>query len=235
MHAKPGLFNGKALDDIISAFPTPAHLKDSTTGKYIYTNKANLAFYNLNEVKELVGYTVKDLNGFMQPYWGGGFAKEVEALEYSVINKKEKMVDIRTILLPCGKLMIQHMEKTPIIDSNGEASSILTMSRDLSVDLSLAELFNLYKKHLTKTDKNLFIRGVLKHLGLDEYFTSLPTEGELRVLLAQRNLYSYIEVAKVLGLSLNSVKKYVVELRKKVKNYDLVRTLVALRSLRQYW
>lgn len=234
MAAGDRFFSKESIDYIIASFPYGAHLKDSQTGKYIYTNKANLVFYNLSNVKELIGLTVRDLDDFMQPYWGSGFATEIAALEYQVIDKKERMFDERTIRTTSGRLMIQRMEKVPIIDNNGKASSILTMSHDLINELTVEELYFLYKKHNKDCKTRTAINDFLKHLRLENYFIQSPTESELLVLLAKKNCSSHKEVGKLLNLATKTVEAYSSKLAEKVKNGDVFAIVNILRNIRSY-
>ncbi|MBP9742618.1 MAG: hypothetical protein KBD37_04585 [Burkholderiales bacterium] len=227
------LFISSEIDDVISFLPYPAHIKDSKNGKYICTNIATLEFFNLRTTKQFIGLTIKDIDIFMSPYWGTKFTNYVEKLEYMVLDRKEKIIgQMHTILLQNGQLMVQQMEKIPLIDNNGKASSILTSSHNLIDKLSLKKLYNLYKNYFK--NKSKAISGLLNHIGLESYFTDLPTEDELMVLLTQRIYDNHDEVARVLNISLSAVSKYAYMLQGKIKNEDITGVLATIRDLRKF-
>ncbi|MBP9742620.1 MAG: hypothetical protein KBD37_04595 [Burkholderiales bacterium] len=228
------LFTGVAIDRIMEFMKHPAHLKDSKNGKYLCTNKINLDFFNLKSPNQLIGHTLKDIDTFMNPYWGAKFANDVEELEYNALHKKERVIGGKhTILLPSGKIIIQQMEKMPIIDGNGKTSSILTVSRqDLTNELSLFELYQLYKKYYSC--KRQVIGKFLQHIGLDKHFTQQPTEGELRVLLARRIYSSHKDVGNALNLASKTVEMYASQLADKIPNHNLSMIITLIRDLRVY-
>lgn len=228
------LTDEEVITQIIAVVPHTAHLKDGKTNKYISVNPATLNFYGLENSNQLIGRTIQDVDVFMHKNWGTAFVNDVSKLEYDVRNKKERLLGRKhIIMLRGGKLIIQQMEKTPIIGKSGKASSILTVGRqDLTNELSLEQLYQLYKNYYVNKRTSIYM--FLKHIGLDKCFSELPTESELKVLITKKSYSRSKEVAYVLSLAPKSVELYTARLSEKLLDGNLSNTILMLRNLREY-
>lgn len=231
MELNKNIFVDSILHELISSISYPAHLKDGKTNKYINVNSATLNFYGLENSKQLIGKTIQDVDIFMHKNWGDTFVNDVNKFEYDVKNRKEKILGAKhVIMLKDGRLIIQQMEKTPIVDKNGKVSSILTFSYNRINDLNTNELFVLYKNYFKEV--NLYVGSLLKHFELGQYFITLPTELELQVFLAQKLYDTEKDIAIYLRVELNLVKKCINSLQDKIRNHDIVLVLYHLRNFR---
>lgn len=224
-------FRGSMIYDFIENLNFPAHFKESDTGRYLTSNQANLKFYNLSDPTQLIGHTIKDLDGFMQPFWGNGFVGDVAKMEYQVIHKKHKIIDEkRPVLIQSGKIILQQMEKIPVINDFGRVSGILTLSHDLTNQLSIEHLYQLYKNRYPH--KSNAINAFLKHLGLREYFIMLPTDREIQLLLARKYHSSYKELANFLKLKPKTVEIYSAHLSDKLKSHNMSEVTALIRGIK---
>ncbi len=220
---------GDALLEFISSMPEPAHIKAPKTGRYIFSNQSNLEVYSLKCVNEIIGATVQDLNAFMAPYWGKGFADQIDFLDFQVRDKQETVcVQEKIFLDKCGLIHIQNMTKTPVLSNSNKVAAILTLSFDLTAKTDPLKLLGYYKAIYHKKSEALHCFS--KHLNIENFFNESLTEKELRYLLCMKQNTSYKSIAAALNLGVKTVETHVSNIIGKSKKHSLTDVLILLRN-----
>lgn len=207
---------GVALINLVESLPEPAHIKDAKTGKYICSNESNLDVYGLDSVSKIIGKTVHDLDGFMQPYWGDVFAKRIDSLDHHVCKHRDVIQEKdRVFIARSGLIHIQDMTKVPVFDEQ-KVAAIFTHSHDKTTDMDLLGLFDIYQKIY---DSKLEARQhFCRYLKIDSFFHEIPSIAEIRVLL-YAGLYRHInEIANQMNRSKRSVETHITHINTKIKN-----------------
>jgi hypothetical protein len=93
------LVSYSVVDDIVSSYFGSAHIKNIETGKYIHSNGINLQTFGLNAPEQIIGLNIWDLDSFMNIYWGGFFATDIEKLDLLVKTEKCKIRNIERVFL----------------------------------------------------------------------------------------------------------------------------------------
>lgn len=221
------------IENIITNLPYPAHLKDPKTSKYLFSNNANLHLYKLQNVEQVIGYTIEDFDSFMKPCWGKNFIEDVKHLEYKATFNNINVEDSRVILTLDGKVMFHYMKKVPIWGKyTDKIIGIFTFSQDFTKQRTLLELYESYK--MFYFSKNQAISKFLNHIECSKYFIKFPTESELKILLAKRNFSSNKIIANYFKISPKTVEIYSSNLIKKLKDENLPQLLFILRNLKNY-
>lgn len=221
----------EVINHYVDAYPGSGHVKDQCTKKYLYTNEVNLVVFGMNNVKDMIGLTVQDLNGFMRPYWGKQFAKTIDNHDDVVVYEKKTITDYHKICLdPAGRLYIHDITKTPLLGKSDKVVSILTTSYNVTNKLSYDELFERYlAAYRVKHDACFHF---IQHFGLEKYFANVPTPREINVLLAMVENSAYKYVAKKLFVNCRTVETHVINLMNKLSSTTLPELLVILRKLK---
>lgn len=223
-----------AIEDIITHLNVPAHLKDIKSGKYLFSNQANLSIYQLQNINQVIGCTIDDFNIFMQPCWGDSFTNDVKKLEHSVTNNNIKVEDTRIIIRLDGKIILQQMTKSPIHSrySSNKVTGIFTFSQDKTSQIPLPELYGVYKKYYPS--KSTAVVKFLQHINCASYFDQMPTESELKVLLVKVAAPTNKATANILNVAPKTVEIYSSKLMHKIKNSNITQVLSMLRELKNY-
>lgn len=218
-----------ALFDFVSAMPGPAHLKEIKTGRYIFSNQSNLEVYSLNQVSEIIGATVQDLDVFMSPYWGKGFADHIDFLDFQVREKQETVVVQQKVFLDkCGLIHIQNMTKTPVLSNNNKVAAILTLSFDLTSKADPLRILEYYKSIYPK--KSDALHYFSNHLNIKKFFNEPLTEKELLCMVYMKQNTSYKSIAASLGLGIKTVETHISNIIGKSKKHSVVEVLTFLRN-----
>ncbi|MCF6777289.1 helix-turn-helix transcriptional regulator [Thiotrichales bacterium 19X7-9] len=222
---------GDKLFDMVNSFNTPVHIKDARTYQYIASNNANLEIYNLNSVDEIIGATVNDLDSFMKPFWGDEFARRINISDHEVIYDYKTVDDKNRVFIDInGFLHVQNMTKIPVRSAfSRTVTSIMTISDDITKDIDLIALFNIYKTYYY--NKVSAIKYFMIYLKVYDFFTELLTEKELLCLLWMKKDRHYQSVAKSLFLSPKTVEYHISNIISKLKNNTISDVLVYLRDL----
>ncbi len=204
-----------------------AHFKDAATKQYLSCNEHTLASFGVKDEKKVIGHTVQDIDTVMLPHWGDGYANGVDELDNLVKTKKQTINRNEVTVTSYGQIRLQNLIKIPVLGLNKTVSGIFTFTQNLTHTLDRDELYKLYKNRYTK---DLAIIHFLKHLGLSKFFTSMPTNAELRVLLAGIIQDNYKSIANYLQCSTKTVDMHLSNLRNKIVKGDLSQILVHARS-----
>lgn len=136
------------LHDFIAKHPEGAHLKDTVDFKYIDSNDITAQIFNLSRSDDLIGLTTNDLDTkFMRKFWGDKYADNIAAVDHQVKSSGEMAVTNNDILLNAyNQVRIQNLIKFPFKGANNKVTAILTIAQDLTKNLDLFLLWNLYKQ-----------------------------------------------------------------------------------------
>ena len=217
------------LYDFISSFPEAAHLKDVNTKKYIHSNIHNLKVYGLNDPKKVIGLTVHDLDNFMKPYWGEGFANQITEFDSSIKKNTVIITDKNRVFLDkFGLVHIQNMTKAPICNKDNKVSAILTMSFEITNTLDRFHIFNIYKKiYKKKREACLYF---LQHLKIIKFLKEILSDKEIICLLNMVENKSHKWIAGKMTISHKTVESHISNIMNKIKNESLPFILEFIRA-----
>lgn len=225
-----GLVSSRILDEILEHSEGTAHIKDSSTKKYIRSNTENLKVYNLKQEKDIIGSTIHDLGDLMQSNWDKEFIDTVDKLDHKVVKTKQVYSDDgRLFLNKSGILHMQYMTKYPIVNSNNIVTSILTISKNAIYKLSLINLYESYLSFFNGNTK-LSIPNFLKHTGVNEHFEEYPTDAEIRVLIAKKIFPTHKHIANSLNRSVKTIDIHLFNLNTKIKSLDLTQIVAKMEN-----
>lgn len=217
------------LFDYLHSLKNPAHIKDTQRGAYVFTNKSNLAVYNLQNENDILGKTIYDLDVFMQPNWGKQFADEVAQIDRQVYQTRQLACQKNRIFLDrAGLVRIQHMTKIPILNNRDQISALLTLVEDVAAKTELFTLLALYKQFYKKTSQA--IKHFARSINIDHYFDALLTERELHCLLHMKKDSHQKWLAKKMSITLKTVETHVASIRRKSKKHGMGELLAFLRE-----
>lgn len=222
--------NLESLKIILDNYSGSAHIKNVSDGKYVYSNRANVKKFGLIKPEEIYGLTIKDLDVRMHEKWGsvGDIAVELEKV---VVTECRQVIDTgRAFLTANGHVYMHEMIKIPLL-SKGEVSRIVTLSNNIADNLNLIDLYELYRKFYSANPRQgLAIKKFLEHIGIDKFFTTLPTDAEIRVLIARKSSGTQKELAYIVSSSQKTVETHLCNLRKKIHGSDIYGLVLNIRN-----
>lgn len=203
-------------------------LKDASTSKYIDANSTHIKTYGFNKSQDIVGHDIWSLNDVMNAKWEEN-AKEVSSFDEQVIYTGKPIIHPRRIWLNAhGFVWVHCMRKIPVIGKSNKITAVLSLGDDSTNELGLDELYELYK-HFYKNKREAIIK-FFEHVGISQdLFYELPTNSELKTLIAKAKFHTNKVVANHVDLALKTTDHYINQLGKKAKNLQLV-----LDVLRRY-
>lgn len=209
--------NISLVEDLIFTYEGSAHLKDLKSGKYLLGNKANAKKVGLAKPEDVYGLTVWDLDQHMSTNWGN-LAKEIETFDNQIQHNHKLIIGKnRVFLTPAGELFVHHMKKYPIITAQNKVCSVLTLNQNITKDISLIQLWTMYK-NIYNTRKNLNpIDDFLTYLRINPFFYEMPTEAELIILITKHTKRTVKEIANHLNLSPRTIETHIARLNSKCK------------------
>jgi len=212
---------------IAESIDMPAHIKDAKTKQYIYSNTQNLEIYGAKSISEIIGKTVTNLDKNMKSQWGNTFAQYVDYMDNQVVANQTTLTDIRSILSISGMLRLQKMVKIPLV-RHKKTIAIFTFSQNLAHTLSITDLYSQYRMFYSKHDAVVYF---LKHLNIAEYFVSLPTEAEIKVLIAKTLISRNKDIAQQLNISEKTIEAHTLSIRNKLSGSNIFTILSILRNI----
>ena len=169
------------IDIFIHNSKSLAHLKNVHTQKYEATNIINLEFLGMLDETQLIGKTLRDVDKFMQEYWGNRLVDSIEDIEKLVLKHNKPISKKRNIMFNRrNKLAVLNIIKFPVTNDKNITKSILTISEDVTNNTCPAVIYRSYRIF---KQPNLAIANFLKHFEIQEYFDSIPSEPELLALI----------------------------------------------------
>lgn len=212
------------LLSLIENFPVPASLKESDTGKYVFSNCHNLRQFGVGHWRDVVGLRIDDLK-FHQPEWGRHYARSVEMLDVAARETKVHATGRHRFIDNSGDVQLDEMTKFPIVGFNGNVIGIVTYRRDVTRTISPIYIYRLYRNFYQIADA---IKRALIFFGVESSFISPPTEAQICTFLLKVERYSNKEVARFMGISDRTVECHCVALRNKIVDGDLARAAFLL-------
>jgi hypothetical protein len=210
-----------ALLSLIENFPVSASLKEADTGRYVINNAYNARQFGIDNPMDLVGLTIHDVN-FRQSQWGVEYAKAIAKLDFLARERKTHLLGRHQFLDDSGEAQLEEMVKFPVLGSRRNILGIVTYRHDLTATLPPIQLYQLHRNFY---EPRHAISRVLSYMKLDAFFSTQPTEAQLRVFLLKAERFSNKEVAKFLGVSDRTVESHLAALRGKVVDGNLARVL----------
>lgn len=190
-------------------------LKDATSGKCLDVNAAHLEIYGLKQSKELIGYTVWDVNNFMDKRWRDN-AQQVAKFDEEVLRTAKPIIKpLRVWLNARGMVWAHHMAKYPVINNDRRVIAILGTSEDLTTTLELEQLYQYYRYFYQ--NQKMAITKFLHHVGILDYFETLPTPAEIRVLIAKKRFSQNKLVALHLKITEGTLESHINRIINKLK------------------
>jgi len=221
--AKKELFS-----DLFNLVPFSSHIKDATSGKYLAMNQASLELLGFSTANEIIGLTVNDLAIQRSGCWDKTFPDYVIDLDHQAITSHNTAMIQHSFLNNQGFVRIEKLVKIPILnEKKNKTIGLLSFGEDLTFNVNLLFLFNNYKKFYL--NKNEMILKFLQFLKIDQFFLILPTQTELRLLLAMKLNDSYKFLAKSLNISIKTVESHRNNLKEKV-SVNLLHLALILRN-----
>ncbi len=230
----------KQLFHLIEGLSSAANVKEVNTGKYILCNYHAIEALELDSVNDLIGQTTDDIYSDHGIYnkdldsriidWRSREPEKIKAFEIQAKLTKRPVNLKRPYFTVNGLIRFESMTKIPILDhANQNVIAMLTSSQDLTFQLGLFRLCQLYQDYYPERKA---IQQLLKHLGIDLYFSELPTLREIQVLFAIRRHSHHAYVAKLLQLSPVSIQRHISRLHSKLSALTtLQEILIHLRNI----
>lgn len=223
------MMSDSEIFDLVDFLPY-ASFKDATTGKYIWVNDGLATRCRLQSPAQMVGLTVGDL-GFAQTQCGKAVEEQTRRMD-GLVRAKKRGVKLTHagMRFADGNLIYQTISKLPVV---GERNllGIITFGEDLTSTLPHLALYFMYK-HLCGS-KDMAIKKLLRHLEIDVWFFTLPTEAEVLVLLERGNGRSIKEIAIERNVSTRTVHAQINGIRGRLKGDVLPEIMERLRVCNQ--
>jgi len=224
--AHPEHLSESLLCDYMNASSQPASIKSPESEKYIFSNAANTDLMGFASTDQLIGLTVHDLN-FSRSQQGNAWAEKIRRMDCLARKKKCAVEDTDKYLNENGILSYKTTTKLPLIGMRGNVFGIVTFSQDLTHRLSHRLLYEQYK-HIC--GKKIAIQRTLRHLEVECFFYTPPTETELLVLIQRAAGNVDKDIARVHGVSIRTIETHFVNLRAKLKGEVLPGVIFRLRN-----
>lgn len=222
--------SAKFLEMFMHSTKSHAILKDARSGKCLDINQSHLEVYGLSTARDMMGFTVWDVNSFMNKMWLDN-AIQVEKFDEEVLYNKTPLIKpMRVWLNSKGYVWAHHMGKYPIMNPKNKVIAILGTSEDLTNQLDLEELYQYYR-HFYKQNKTA-VSMFLSHINILRYFAELPTDAETRALVAKRKFIHNKLIAQYLKITEGTVEIYINRLTNKLNNqaYSLKDVIYRINS-----
>lgn len=178
-------FSESELFDFIAKHSEGVHIKEVSSGKYIFANEKIAKAFGLKNPLDIIGFTARDIDKFMQPYWGKDYVAHIEKMDFLAGVKGEIAKNSNEIFLNGNRHVYkQDIIKIPYKNSDNKIVAIITLTNDLTKDINLFSLFDLYlKMHATQ---ELGVKYFLNYLDVEQFFYQDLTAKEVGCLLAMK-------------------------------------------------
>ncbi|RTL02719.1 MAG: hypothetical protein EKK57_01180 [Proteobacteria bacterium] len=220
------ILNTRFIEDLVHNIGGHSLLKDTSTNKYITANTTHVKVYGFTQPSDITGYDIWELNNLMSRMWEDN-AKQVNLFDKEVCYTKKTITHPRRVWLNAnGYIWMHSLRKVPVTNTVNNVVAILSIGDDLTNTLTLKELYDYYLHFYI--DKKIARRKFLEHVRIIQYFHEMPTDAELRVLIARSQNHVNKIVANNLNFQLSTVQFYINQLKQKIKDFDLVLEIMRL-------
>ena len=190
-------------------------LKDAKSGKCLDVNSAHLDVYGMTKSNDLIGSTVWDVNQFMDKMWLDNALQVAKFDEEVLYTAKPVIKPHRVWLNSQGMVWAHHMAKYPVINNDQCVIAILGTSEDLTATLELGKLYQYY--HHFYQNRKQAISKFLQHVGILDYFETLPTHAETIVLITKKRLIQNKLVSQHLKITEGTLESHIHKIINKLK------------------
>lgn len=219
------IISTKLVEGIMHSMNCHALLKDTLNGRYIDVNQMHLNVYGLLTPRDLIGHTIWDLDLKMNKMWQDN-ATQITLFEDEVAHTGKPVIQTERVWLNAkGFVWSHHMSKIPVFGRDNKICAILSLGEDLTATLSFEKLYKHYCYFYK--DKHCKVEKFLQHIGVHDYFSSLPTNAETLILVAKKMLVHNKLVAQHLNISLGTVESHINNLNQKTPSLLTVLTVMS--------
>lgn len=217
------------LYDLVSCFPENANLKDINTKKYLCCNKNSVKLCGLTDPNETIGLTVHDLDKYMKPYEGRGFADTISDLDDLVAKECKVITNNDSVFVDrFGLIHLEKMTKAPIANTSNKITAIFTMSFEITEKMDKLVLFSMYRD--IYPNKRESCSYFMDHLKIKTFFRDILSEKEMCCLLFMLENKSYKYIAGKMNIGLKTVETHISNIANKADKKDLSAVLEYLRT-----
>ncbi len=239
--------SGEFLSDFLENYYDAGHVRDACTRKHLQANYYEAAYNGLESIDDLIGVTPREI-------WIDDVCQRKSKLNldstviYSEQNNMIRAEEFENQLLSTkrpvsfsllhiyfnGLIGVNKLIKIPISSGdNKKVIAFLTIFQDLTPQLPLQRLFNLYQESFPFS-KQKAIQHLLRHLELDSHFNplSLPTYKEVQILLAMSEVSQCKVLAQQFEVSVPTMSNHITHIREKIVSpFTLRHVLSKLRTV----
>jgi len=200
--------SGNILFDFADSLQEAVDIKDSQSGKYLYTNQQNLNLHALEQSEEMIGKTATGLGDLSNDPNHVSLVNKIISIDQEVITHKKVCRDNKiTFANRLGTIQVIELVKTPVLNEQEEVSAIMTISHDLTKKMNHFERLELYKNHYTK--KSIAVSHFMKHLKIEPFFQETLTEKEMICLLHLSHKKTYKQIAAQTFTSIKTIETHI--------------------------
>ncbi len=204
-------YDALAIANLIYYIDNPVDIKSTKTWKYIANNQAAAEISGLS-AQERIGLDIHDI-AKINKIKDTEVAKVVKA-DYQVFTTGQSVEFHHIFLMQNGILRVDKVVKKPIFNHKNNVIALLSYANNITSQLELSVLYNLYKQHHAK---KLVIKQFLTSLNILQYFQKMPTHKELQTLLRmQGGATSSKHIARIMQISPRTVEEYKSRVRSKL-------------------
>ena len=225
-----------SLDNMVnmmSALAMGVHVKCATTGKFLTGNQADLEIYKFENLNEIIGSTINELDVYMRPYWGDVFAQKVKEMDKYVASTGKYACDKHRVHLDkAGYVHYQNIFKMPFASHSNSKKivAILTNSEDYTNKVDLITLLDSYL--ILYASKPRALAMFMNYLGLSEYFYEPLTEKEIICLLHAKDDAVRKNMADNIGVSVKTIEAHISNIKSKLLTGNIESVVKHLRAAR---
>jgi hypothetical protein len=224
------------LANFVEESPQYVHVKDAQNGQYLLCNQPMATSLGCESTKDFIGLTADDLprnenfkNNPACLAWYMAELKRTQAVEHQVKSTLRSYHMNCMEILANDFIVLEHVIKFPVPDVNNKKTlAIVTYATDITPQVSLLHLLNLYLQYHAKP---FAIPLLLKYLKIDHYFKQPPSTREMEVLLAMSQESTRKLIAKRLNIAYNTIASHCQHMREwKLIKPDLHEVLFQLHQ-----
>ncbi|CCD30063.1 cytoplasmic hypothetical protein [Candidatus Glomeribacter gigasporarum BEG34] len=237
--------SGEFLSDFVENYRDASHVRDAQTRKHLLANHYEAAVNGLG-IDDFICATPREIwiDDVFQRKSKLNLDSAIIHSEYENVMRAEKFenqvfLTKRPINFNCrsiyfnGRISFENTTKIPISSAdNKKVIAFLTIFQNLTPQLSLQRLFNLYQEAFPFS-KQKAIQHLLRHLELDCCFNplSLPTSKEMQILLAMCESSQCKVLAQQFEVSVPTMSNHTTHIRDKIVSpFTLRHVLSKLRT-----
>lgn len=223
------------LQTLINSLQGAAHARTTDQGQYFMANQKHANNHGFSSIEASIGINYAEMRQHRREQLlalkGSLILEEkhvacIEKLNWQADHAKEPVSSAVCTLFPTGNIHAGLLNKIPILNDQRTTVAVLTFFEDKTSTIPLATLYAFYKKHYPMHQA---IIQFLRYLKIAKYFSKIPTNQELTILLMLRQNSASKYVAKAMQINYRTVEEYKARLRNKLTAISLEQLLVILR------